>query len=144
MKSWLKVGVLNLTYQKRFQVWDSFKETFGKMNIVTGIIVVGSAKLKRLFEGCMNNTVNKESLNIKKHYTKRAMVRPLNFALQVQRIIETWKDLKIIKSFVTCGKTTIDADTIYWLGEERVNQPKKPEYYKNNKVEALSLHQNWC
>lgn len=83
------------------------------MNIVTGIIVVGSAKLKRLFDGCMNNGVNKESLNIKKHYTKRAMVRPLNFALQVQRIIETWKDLKIIKSFVTCGKTTIDADTIY-------------------------------
>ena len=53
-------------------------------------------------------------------YTKEGMVKPPNYALQVQRVVDDWKQIDpeiIKKSLETCGITASDVSKIHCMKE---------------------------
>ena len=119
----------SLAFHKRFLVWDSFKchinekikDTLKKMNTVMGVIPGGCTKFLQPLDVSISKpfkTIYRELYDewYRKgefEYTKGGVVKPPNYVLQIQWIVDAWTKIGseiIKKSFETCDITTSDVD----------------------------------
>ena len=103
------------------------------MNTVMGVIPGGCTKflqpldvsLNKPFKVIFRKLYDEWYRKGEFEYTKGGMVKPPNYALQVQWVVNAWKkiDPEIMeKSFETCGVTTSDVSKIHCLKEGQLTE----------------------
>ena len=118
----------SFAFNKRFLVWDSFKchinekikETDEHSNGCNSKKLHEISPTIRPFKTIFRELYDEWYRNGEFEYTKGEVVKPPNYVLQIQWIVDAWTKISseiIKKSFKTCGIKTSDVNKIHCLKE---------------------------